>query len=70
MAEEMVKTSTYVHWAYGGGGGLVGLIVLILDIIVISGAITTQADGQASVVSGCVLVPDSRLDLVLPALGA
>jgi hypothetical protein len=37
MAEETLTTSNHGNtWKYGSGGGLIGFIVLILDIIVFS----------------------------------
>ena len=37
MADETLKTASHGNaWKYGSGGGLVGFIVLILDILVFS----------------------------------
>jgi hypothetical protein len=37
MAEETLKTTTHGNaWKYGSGGGVIGFIVLILDILVFS----------------------------------
>jgi Phospholipase_D-nuclease N-terminal len=37
MAEETLSTSSHGNaWKYGSGGGIIGFIILILDIIVMS----------------------------------
>lgn len=37
MAEETLTTTTHGNaWKYGSGGGVIGFIVLILDILAIS----------------------------------
>jgi hypothetical protein len=37
MADETLKTTTHGNaWKYGSGGGIIGFIVLILDILVFS----------------------------------
>ncbi|KAI8634144.1 hypothetical protein F5Y19DRAFT_200861 [Xylariaceae sp. FL1651] len=34
LADESMKTTSATPWQYGAGGGIVGFIVLILDLIV------------------------------------
>ncbi|KAI1132133.1 hypothetical protein F5Y10DRAFT_231605 [Nemania abortiva] len=34
MAEEAITTTTNSPWQYGAGGGIIGFIILVLDLIV------------------------------------
>lgn len=36
IADETVKTTGATPWQYGAGGGIVGFIVLVMDLIVFS----------------------------------
>jgi hypothetical protein len=51
MAGETMKTNS-TPWQYGAGGGVVGFIVLILDLIVFSASISLYPPYLA----GCILI--------------
>lgn len=39
IVDETMMTTTKTPWQYGAGGGVIGFIVLIMDIIVFSASI-------------------------------
>lgn len=60
MAEETLMTSHGNAWKYGSGGGLIGFIVLILDIIVFSMSRFIYYGNRADILSKVEVLKSNR----------
>lgn len=61
MAEETLSTSTHGNaWKYGSGGGIIGFIILILDIIVFSTSCCIQYSDRANTLSAVEVLKSNR----------
>jgi len=62
MAEETLSTSSHGHaWRYGSGGGIIGFIILILDIIVFSTSCFIHHGDRANYLQSRYWNPTARL---------